>query len=61
MIKKSMIFKDWQDSDKIRKRLQDRIDQYKKDKVKLADLTTNKSKSRKNKSILLIISATFFD
>jgi hypothetical protein len=59
MIKKGVIFKDWQGSDEARKRFQHRIDQYKKDKVKLAVLTINESKPRKDKSILLVISVTF--
>jgi hypothetical protein len=56
-----VISKDWQGSDEARKRLQNRIDQYKKDKVKLAAPTTNESKSRKDKSTPLVISATFFN
>jgi hypothetical protein len=61
MIKKDIISKNWQDSDEARKRFQDGIDQYKKDKIKLDNSTTNENKSRKDKSILLIISATFFN
>jgi hypothetical protein len=61
MIKKDIIFKNWQDSDEARKRLQNRIDQYKKDKVKLDNSTINENKFRKNKSILLIVSTIFFD
>jgi hypothetical protein len=61
MVKKDVIFKNWQGSDKIRKRLQDKIDQYKKDKIKLDNSTTNKNKFRKDKSTPLIISAIFFD
>jgi hypothetical protein len=38
-----------------------KIDQYKKDKVKLAAPTTNESKFKKDKLILLVVSATFFD
>jgi hypothetical protein len=60
MIKKDIISKDWQSSDEARKRFQDRIDQYKKDKVKLDNFTINENKSRKDKSIPLIISAIFF-
>jgi hypothetical protein len=60
MVKKDMISKDWQDFDEVRKRLQNRIDQYKKNKIKLAALIINKNKFRKDKSIPLIISATFF-
>jgi hypothetical protein len=60
MVKKDMISKNWQSSDEDRKRLQDRIDQY-KDKVKLAVSTTNENKSRKNKLTLLIVSVIFFD
>jgi hypothetical protein len=61
MVKKGMIFKDWQGSDEARKRFQRRIDQYKKNKIKLAVPITNESKFRKNKSILLVVSAIFFD
>jgi hypothetical protein len=61
MIKKDIISKDWQSSDEARKRFQDRIDQYKKDKVKLDNFTINENKSRKDKSIPLIISAIFFN
>jgi hypothetical protein len=61
MVKKDIIPKNWQNSDKIKKRLQNRIDQYKKNKIKLNNSTTNENKSRKNKSILLIISAIFFN
>jgi hypothetical protein len=61
MVKKDMISKNWQGSDKARKRLQNRIDQYKKDRIKLDNLTTNKNKIRKNKSTPLIISIIFFD
>jgi hypothetical protein len=61
MVKKDVILKDWQDSDEARKRLQNRIDQYKKDRVKLDNFITNKNKIRKNKSTLLVISDTFFD
>jgi hypothetical protein len=61
MVKKDMILKDWQNSDEVRKRLQDKIDQYKKNKIKLDNSITNENKSRKNKSILLIISAIFFN
>jgi hypothetical protein len=61
MVKKNMISKNWQGSDKIKKRLQNRIDQYKKNKIKLDNSTTNENKSRKNKSALLVISATFFN
>jgi hypothetical protein len=61
MVKKNMILKNWQNSDKIKKRLQDRIDQYKKNKIKLDNLIINKNKSRKNKSILLVVSTIFFN
>jgi hypothetical protein len=61
MVKKDMILKDWQGSDEVRKRLQDRIDQYNKDKVKLDNSTTNENKIRKNKSIPLIVSVIFFN
>jgi hypothetical protein len=61
MVKKNVISKNWQDSDKIRKRLQNRIDQYKKDKIKLNNSTINKNKIRKDKSIPLIILIIFFD
>jgi hypothetical protein len=61
MVKKGVISKNWQDSDEARKRLQDRIDQYKKNKVKLNNSTTNENKSRKDKSTSLIVSATFFN
>jgi hypothetical protein len=61
MVKKDVISKDWQGFDEVRKRLQDRIDQYKKDKVKLDNSIINENKSRKDKSILLIISAIFFN
>jgi hypothetical protein len=47
MVKKDMIFKNWQGSDEVRKRFQDRIDQYKKDKVKLNNFITNENKSKK--------------
>jgi hypothetical protein len=61
MIKKDVILKDWQGSDEIRKRFQDKIDQYKKDKIKLDNFTTNENKLRKDKSIPLIILVIFFD
>jgi hypothetical protein len=61
MIKKGIISKDWQDSDKARKRLQDKINQYKKNKIKLDNSTINENKARKDKSILLIISTIFFN
>jgi hypothetical protein len=61
MVKKDIILKNWQDSDKTRKRYQDRIDQYKKNKIKLNNSITNENKFRKNKSILLVISAIFFN
>jgi hypothetical protein len=61
MIKKDVIPKDWQGSDKVRKRFQNRIDQYKKDRIKLDNPIINKNKIRKNKSTSLIISAIFFD
>jgi hypothetical protein len=61
MVKKNMILKNWQGSDEVRKRFQNRIDQYKKDRIKLDNFTTNKNKIRKDKSTLLIISVTFFD
>jgi hypothetical protein len=56
-----MILKDWQGSDEARKRFQNRIDQYKKDKIKLDNSTINKNKIKKNKSTLLVISAIFFN
>jgi hypothetical protein len=61
MVKKGVIFKDWQDFDEIKKRLQDKIDQYKKNKVKLDNSTINQNKSKKDKSTSLIISVIFFD
>jgi hypothetical protein len=61
MIKKDIISKDWQGSEEIRKRLQKKIDQYKKNKIKLAAPTINENKFRKHKSTLLIISTIFFD
>jgi hypothetical protein len=61
MIKKNMIPKNWQNSDEAKKRLQNRIDQYKKNKIKLNNPTTNKNKFRKDKSTSLIISAIFFN
>jgi hypothetical protein len=61
MVKKDMISKNWQNSDEARKRLQDRIDQYKKNKIKLNNSIINENKFRKDKSIPLIISVTFFD
>jgi hypothetical protein len=61
MIKKDVISKNWQDSDEAKKRFQNKIDQYKKNKVKLDNFTINENKSRKNKSILLIVTAIFFD
>jgi hypothetical protein len=61
MVKKNIILKDWQDSDEAKKRLQNRIDQYKKNKIKLNNFTINKNKIRKDKSTPLIISAIFFD
>jgi hypothetical protein len=61
MVKKSVILKDWQGFDEVRKRFQNRIDQYKKDRIKLDNPTTNENKTKKNKSISLIVSATFFD
>jgi hypothetical protein len=61
MVKKDMISKNWQNSDKARKRLQNRIDQYKKDRIKLDNSTTNENKIRKDKSTPLVISAIFFD
>jgi hypothetical protein len=56
-----VILKNWQGSDEVRKRFQDRIDQYKKDKIKLDNSIINENKIRKNKSIPLIVSAIFFD
>jgi hypothetical protein len=56
-----VILKDWQSSDEVRKRFQNRIDQYKKDKVKLDNFIINENKSRKDKSILLVISAIFYN
>jgi hypothetical protein len=61
IVKKDIISKNWQNFDKARKRLQNRIDQYKKDKIKLNNSITNKNKIKKNKSTPLIISAIFFD
>jgi hypothetical protein len=61
MIKKDIILKDWQSSDEVKKRLQNKIDQYKKDRIKLDNFIINKNKIRKNKSTLLIILITFFD
>jgi hypothetical protein len=61
MVKKDIIPKDWQNSDKAKKRLQNKIDQYKKNRIKLNNSTTNKNKIRKNKSTLLVISAIFFN
>jgi hypothetical protein len=61
MIKKGIILKNWQGSDEVRKRLQNRIDQYKKNKNKLDNTTINENKIRKNKSISLIILTIFFD
>jgi hypothetical protein len=61
MIKKDIISKNWQNSDKARKRFQNKIDQYKKDKIKLNNFIINENKSKKDKSILLIISAIFVD
>jgi hypothetical protein len=43
MIKKDIISKNWQDSDEARKRFQDGIDQYKKDKIKLNNSTANEN------------------
>jgi hypothetical protein len=61
MVKKDIISRNWQGSDEARKRFQNRIDQYKKDKIKLNNSTINKNKIRKNKSTSLVISAIFFD
>jgi uncharacterized membrane protein YcgQ (UPF0703/DUF1980 family) len=61
MIKKDIISKNWQNFDEVRKRLEDRIDQYKKDKIKLDNFIINKNKIRKNKSIPLVISTIFFN
>jgi hypothetical protein len=61
MVKKDMILKDWQGSDKAKKRFQNRIDQYKKDRIKLNNFTINENKIRKDKSISLVVSAIFFD
>jgi hypothetical protein len=61
MVKKGVISKDWQGSDEIRKRLQNRIDQYKKDRIKLDNFIINENKIRKYKSTPLIILVIFFD
>jgi hypothetical protein len=61
MVKKGVISKNWQSSDETKKRLQNRIDQYKKDRIKLDNSTINENKIRKDKSTLLVISITFFD
>jgi hypothetical protein len=61
IVKKYIIFKNWQGSDKIKKRLQNKIDQYKKNKIKLNNSIINENKSRKDKSTLLIILAIFFN
>jgi hypothetical protein len=61
IIKKDMILKNWQNSDKIKKRLQNKIDQYKKNRIKLDNPITNKNKISKHKSTPLIILTTIFD
>jgi hypothetical protein len=61
MVKKNIIPKDWQGSDEARKRFENKIDQYKKDKIKLDNSIINENKIRKNKSTLLVISVIFFD
>jgi hypothetical protein len=61
MVKKGVISKNWQGSDEARKRLQNKIDQYKKNKIKLDNFTTNENKIRKDKSTPLVISVIFFD
>jgi hypothetical protein len=61
MVKKDIISKNWQSFDEARKRFQNKIDQYKKNKIKLDNSTTNKNKFRKDKSTPLIVSAIFFN
>jgi hypothetical protein len=59
MVKKGVIPKDWQGSDEARKRLQERIGQY-KEKVKSMAASTTESKSKKDKVTPLVLSAVFF-